>query len=127
MATLMLDTHVVAWLYSGRIDKLPEKAKGRLESDALMVSPMVVLELQYLYEIGRLAVGADVVIEDLGRRIGLSLCDTPFDIIARAALALSWARDPFDRLIAAQCLVEQAPLLTADGNLREHLSLAIWE
>jgi PIN domain nuclease of toxin-antitoxin system len=35
-------------------------------------------------------------------------------------------RDPFDRLIVANALVENLPLLTFDENIRAHCSLAFW-
>ena len=53
--------------------------------------------------------------------------DTSLDRVITEGILLSWARDPFDRMIAAHCLVEQTPLLTADGAIREHLPLAVWD
>ena len=38
-----------------------------------------------------------------------------------------WTRDPFDRLIAAQAIVADAPLVTADRTILEHLPLATWD
>lgn len=86
------------------------------------MSPTVVLELQF----GRLNTESQAVIEDLKKRVGLRVLNSSFENVASTALSLSWTRDPFDRLIAAQCLVEQVPLLTADRTLREHLPLAFW-
>lgn len=127
MATLMLDTHVVAWLYAGKIEKFPARAQARIDADFLAVSPMVTLELQYLHEIGRLRATGDAVVDDLRKRVGLRVSDTSLDRVIAAAFSLSWTRDPFDRIIAAHCLVEQTPLLTADGAIREHLPLALWD
>lgn len=126
MAALMLDTHVVAWLYAGLLEKLPEQAKEHIEREVLLVSPMAVLELQYLHEIGRLAIPGGAVLADLQHRIGLRVAETPFHLIASAALDLSWTRDPFDRLIAGHSLAENLPLLTADASIRQHLSSAVW-
>ena len=44
----------------------------------------------------------------------------------RAAASLGWTRDPFDRMIAAHAIVADAPLLTADRTILEHLPLATW-
>ena len=43
-----LDTHVVCWLYAGRLELLSPAARGAIERATLAVSPMVGLELQYL-------------------------------------------------------------------------------
>ena len=47
------DTHVVAWLYAGRPDLIPPRARRLIEDNPLLVSPMVALELEYLFETGR--------------------------------------------------------------------------
>jgi PIN domain nuclease of toxin-antitoxin system len=126
MAAMMLDTHVVVWLYAGTVEKLSSTAKTRLEADSLWVSPVVVLELQYLHEIGRLTVGAESVMAELKKVMGIQVCTTRFESVTQAGLSLSWTRDPFDRLIVAQSLVEQLPLLTADALILRNAPLAFW-
>lgn len=63
----------------------------------------------------------------LRRDIGLEIVDASIADLADAAVNLSWTRDPFDRLIAAHAIVANAPLITADETIREHLPLAVWE
>jgi PIN domain nuclease of toxin-antitoxin system len=41
-------------------------------------------------------------------------------------MGLTWTRDPFDRMIAAQAVVADAPLLTADETILDNLPLATW-
>jgi len=125
-AVSYLDTHVVAWLFAGEAERLSAAARAAIESDELLVSPAVVLELQYLYETKRVSTAAEVVIDDLGRRIGLQVCDLPFIDVVRRALALSWTRDPFDRLIVAQAAVRQAPLVTKDRTIRRRYRAGVW-
>ncbi len=50
-----LDPHVVVWLHSNHLSKFSEKAKNHLETHDLFISPMVMLELQYLFEIKKLS------------------------------------------------------------------------
>jgi PIN domain nuclease of toxin-antitoxin system len=57
----------------------------------------------------------------------VTVSDAPFAAVARAALALAWTRDPFDRIIAAQSLVDRAPLATADDTILTHLPTAVWD
>lgn len=122
-----LDTHVVLWLYAGQVERLPAGVQEGLRCGPLAVSPMVVLELQYLHETGRIAEPAAVVMGDLRARAGLRVAATPFERVAEVALGLTWTRDPFDRLIAAQAQAEDATLFTADRTLRQHLPHAVWD
>jgi PIN domain nuclease of toxin-antitoxin system len=121
-----LDTHVVAWLYAGEIERVPADVSRRLESDALQISPAVILELQYLYEIRRITEPAQTVVSDLGVRIGLTVSDVSFQSVVSTATALTWTRDPFDRLIVAQAHAQGVPLITADKVIRKHYTAAFW-
>ena len=128
MAPLIyLDTHVVAWIFAGRIDLLPSSVRDLLDEHDLLISPAVELELQYLYEIGRTAKPARQVIEALGRDVGLEVCDLPFPRVVEVALDQSWTRDPFDRLIVSQALLRQAPLVTRDQPIRDNYPAATWQ
>src|ERR1022692_3004887 len=111
---MYLDTHTVVFLYGGETGKLSPAARKAIEDHDLLVSPMVVLELEYLHEIGRLAATATEIIDDVAQSIGLAVCDLPFPAIVRQALSEKWSRDPFDRVIVAH------------AKLRKHYRLAIW-
>ena len=121
-----LDTHVVCWLYEGRVDLLSRAARDAIERGALAISPMVGLEVQYLREIGRLKHGARRILAALRRELGLALSDFPFATVAARAQTLTWTRDPFDRLIAAEAAVARARLVTRDDSLRRHFPSALW-
>ncbi|HZF12979.1 MAG TPA: PIN domain-containing protein [Thermoanaerobaculia bacterium] len=128
MASLIyLDTHVVTWLRIGRTDALPQLARRLLEENDLLISPFVVLELQYLFEIQRASEPAEVVLAALTRDIGLEVCELPFVEVARMALGQSWTRDPFDRIIVSQAALRNAPLVTRDQLIRDHYSQAVWD
>lgn len=121
-----LDTHVVCWLYAGRVDLLSPLAREAIEAGTLAVSPMVGLELQYLREIGRIRHGPRRIIAALRHDLGLSLSELPFGAVAARAHSFYWTRDPFDRLIAAQAAVERARLVTRDELIRRKFRLALW-
>lgn len=121
-----LDTHVVCWLYAGRVDLLSPAACDAIERDTLAISPMVGLEIQYLREIGRIRQGPGRILGTLRRDLGLALSDLPFAAVAARARTLAWTRDPFDRLIAAQAALGRARLLTRDDLVRRHFRLALW-
>lgn len=126
-AVMYLDTHVVAWLYSGETDRLPEVAREAIEKHNLLISPAVVLELRYLYETGRILEDAGPIVERLIATIGLAVVDRGFLHVVQEAVRQDWTRDPFDRLIVAQAIMDKSLLLTKDREMRKHYTLAFWD
>jgi PIN domain nuclease of toxin-antitoxin system len=123
---IYLDTHVVLWLREGLVERLSKTARKAIEENDLLVSPMVRLELQYLFEIKRCTPAAHVVLTELQSQIGLAICDLPFDDVIRKASEITWTRDPFDRLIVANASCRSLRLLTKDASIRRHTKLAFW-
>ena len=121
-----LDTHIVVWLYRGDVELLSRNARDQIQNDDLLVSPVVVLELEYLKEIERLKASALQVMGVLSKEISLKVCDLPFSAVVEQALRLKWVRDPFDRLIVAQAEANEALLITKDSTIREHYRRCIW-
>jgi PIN domain nuclease of toxin-antitoxin system len=116
----------VGWLYEGADRRIPAAVRDLIESGQPFVSPIVELELTYLYEVGRVTEPAAAPFSALRKTIGLQLADISVTTLVQAATGLSWTRDPFDRLIAAQAIVADAPLLTADRTILDNLPLATW-
>lgn len=96
---IYLDTHVVLWLYVGERNKLSDFVRSIIAQEFLLAcSPIVRLELQYLYEIRRITDQPNVILDDLLERIDLNICKKDFSLIIDQALGISWTRDVFDRL-----------------------------
>lgn len=123
---IYLDTHVVVWLYAGLTERFSVATQTMLNDEDLLISPVVRLELQYLYEINRITVTADTVIADLAQRIGLAVCPKPFTDIITQATQITWTRDPFDRILVAHAALDQLPLLSKDQTILTHYPLAHW-
>jgi PIN domain nuclease of toxin-antitoxin system len=123
---IYLDTHVVVVLYLGQLDKLSQAASAAMEADNLKISPAVVLELEYLHEIGRLREPARTVLVGLASAIGLHVCDLPFPAVLDRALDEKWTRDPFDRLVVAHARLAGCSLVTRDERIRLHYEAALW-
>lgn len=124
---IYLDTHVVVWLYAGRIDLIPGAARALINGNDLLISPLVGLELQYLYESGKTLEPAGPVLGALAREVGLRRCDLPFADVVDAALQEAWTREPFDRVVVAQARLRGAPLLTKDREIQGHYDEALWD
>ncbi len=123
---IYLDTHVVVWLYAGLTEQFSPQARSLINQHELLISPIVHLEIQYLYETGRITVDSGTIITDMNQRIGLRTCDIPFGEVIARAVSLAWTRDPFDRLMVAQAQAGQGLLLTKDETIRNHFSNAVW-
>ena len=128
METLIyLDTHVLVWLCTRKPELLSRRAADAIESQSCIISPAVMLELQYLHEIGRLSDPGDKIVEDLSHQIGLQVCTIPFQRVVRDAVRMQWTRDPFDRIIAGTAHAADACLLTKDLTIRKHFRKAVWD
>jgi PIN domain nuclease of toxin-antitoxin system len=123
---IYLDTHVVVWLYAGLVEKFSPPVRELINEHEIDISPIVLLELQYLYEIQRVTKDATTIVTDLSPRIGLKVCDKDLNAIVSQALALSWTRDPFDRLIVAHAGLHDNLLISKDQNILDHYPHARW-
>jgi PIN domain nuclease of toxin-antitoxin system len=122
-----LDTHVVVWLAEGLVEKLSPAASIAIESSEVEISPMVLVELQYLFEIKRIVKAPLALIDQLQTLIGLKVSSHPFPAVAHAALFETWTRDPFDRMIVAQARSDEySGLVTSDEKIRGNYSKTIW-
>jgi PIN domain nuclease of toxin-antitoxin system len=117
----------VGWLYEGADRRIPGAVRELIESEEPFVSPIVELELTYLHEVGRVTEPAAAPLGALRRTIGLQIADVSTAALVQAATELTWTRDPFDRLIAAQAVVADAPLITADRTILANLPQATWD
>jgi len=124
---IYLDTHVVIWLYAGKLDLVSPNALQAMEEEPeLLISPMVLLELDFLYEIEKIRVDSDRIGTYLNQKIGLAICEKSFELVCKTAARQQWTRDPFDRLITAQAAIASNGLITKDRIIREHYRQALW-
>lgn len=122
-----LDTHAAVWLHDGLVERLSAEAKRRIEASDLLISPMVLLELQYLFDRKRIGVEPMPMYAYLQATFGVGLCSYAFPAIALEALRCGWTNDPFDRLIVAHAKANHgAALITADTTIRKHYAGAVW-
>ena len=122
-----LDTNVVIFLHSGNSVRLSHRAIEQIESADLLISAIVMLELEMLYEKGAVRYPASQILSDLNQQLGVAVCQLPMAVIVNSALQVKWTREPGDRLIVANAIANnEAPLVTSDRRIHEQYPNAIW-
>lgn len=122
---IMLDTHIAVALYEGRVGTLSPRARRLIDREPASISPGVLLELELLHEIRRIRLPALAIAERLRTDLSIPVANDAFDTVARAALPLSFTRDPFDRLIVAHAALRDATLITLDEHVAAHYRAAL--
>lgn len=117
----LLDTHFLIWIVTGadRLADFPWIERYRPWG----VSPVSLLEIQFLSEVGRVEVRNPEFTDALLRDARFVIDEVPLVSLIRRSIDLTWTRDPFDRLIAAHSSVRRLPLCTTDRVIRSHHSL----
>jgi PIN domain nuclease of toxin-antitoxin system len=118
---LLLDTHTAVWvtLDAPRLGKAARRAcNAALAADQLEIPTLVYYELSEVLKRRRVG-GASTVREWRDRILSLGIREVELtaQIAIRASDLENLPGDPFDRLIVATALVEQAVLLTADDAI----------
>ena len=123
---IYFDTHAVVAVYKD-FKLLGKNSRRLLKTQAeYAISPMVCLELRFLYEIQQIKHPPREILRYLDGSIGLGVCPKPFADVIQVADSLHWTRDPFDRIIVAQASLDMDPLVTKDLCIHEHYEKAVW-
>ena len=122
-----LDTNAVIRIAQGDARRLGREVSRLIERAELLISPVVLLELEMLYEIKRIKLPSRDMQRKVEAELGVRICSLPFAEIANAALDEKWTRDPFDRLIVANAKASGfAPLITSDEKIAKHYPRTVW-
>lgn len=124
---IFVDTHIVVWLFSGKTELFSKNALNEIQKCDLYISPIVKLELSYLFEIGRIKEKPGKVLNALNKEIGLKLANDNFAEVVEESIKHSWTRDPFDRIISAHSKLRGFRLLTKDQTILTNCKFAFWD
>ncbi len=116
--TALIDTHFLLWILLGarRLAEFPWLDRYQPWG----VSPVSLLEIQYLSEVGRVTVTNPQFTEALLQDPRFLVDEAPLLSLVRHALVLSWTRDPFDRMLVAHSAARRIPFCTTDRTIRAH-------
>jgi PIN domain nuclease of toxin-antitoxin system len=117
--TYLLDTHCWLWL---KLDdsRLPSPVRRKLlrDPDQLVLSSVCVMEIVVKQAVGKLTLsgGAHHFVAEL-LEDGVRTLDASVEHMLRMGTLPPRHRDPFDRLLVAQALVEGLTLVSADPHV----------
>jgi PIN domain nuclease of toxin-antitoxin system len=122
-----LDTHVVVWLCENKPDRLSKRAIDAIQNHDLLISPTVLIELNFLQQIRRIIRNPLDLAKQLRIQLGVQICNHSFADTAETALFETWTRDPFDLLIVSHAKANNySRLVTQNEQIRKHYPKAVW-
>jgi PIN domain nuclease of toxin-antitoxin system len=126
---LLLDTHALLWWFAGdlRLSGAARKAIGDAAND-VFVSAATAWEITTKYRMGRLS-GAEAVAVDVAAAVaGQGFADLAITL-QHGQLAGDLPpphRDPFDRMLMAQAILEQMPIVSNETAFDQYSVRRLW-
>ena len=126
---VLLDTHALLW-WTQDDPRLSAKARAVITSfrNEVYVSAASAWEIATKVRIGKLP-GAEAFVSALPERLQqLSFRQLPITVshAQRAGLLAGTHRDPFDRMLIAQALTEDLPLVSNESLFDHYMVKRIW-
>jgi PIN domain nuclease of toxin-antitoxin system len=126
---LLVDTHAFLWFAAGDA-RLSSRARRRIEDPAhdKFLSVASIWEAAVKTSLGklRLSVSLEVVIDEGAVRNGIALLDVRREHAAAVEHLPFHHRDPFDRLLVCQAMVEKMEIVSADASLDAYPVRRVW-
>lgn len=126
MSAVLLDTHTVLWAFLGSKELSPTVIDILNDSNVtVFVSPISAYELSFKAQLGKLQM-LPKSFEALAEAADFSVLPLTlehFELAGRLPLVL---RDPWDRLLSAQSIREDMPLLSRDEKIALLGAKVIW-
>ena len=122
---LLLDTHALLWALEAS-PRLSPAVRTLLEDtgNEILVSAVSAWEIAIKVALGRLEVPDDL--EEVVQAAGFLRRHVTFADARQLQRLPAHHRDPFDRMLIAQALVDGVPIASADGRLRAYPVQLIW-
>lgn len=120
---LLFDTHILIILARGELSRLRGDMAAAVTStdNVAFASAASLWEIAIKTRLGKIEPGLPLdELPDYLRTIGLNLLVVDHRHAVRSVDPEPTTRDPFDRLLLAQCAVEQLRLVTIDRVLSRH-------
>lgn len=125
---VVLDTHTLLWSL-GSTSKLSQTAtKAIVEADEALVSIGTLWEIAIKLSIKKLEmpITLEKLVDEYLPATSLSVLTIQVEHLKVIATLLLHHRDPFDRLIIAQAMVEKLPIVSADSAFDAYPIKRLW-
>lgn len=111
----LLDTHTFLWFVTGNF-KISNQIRIQIENNDNLISLASVWEIAIKSSIGKLNLGISIeqLVNEQILGNGIEILNITTEHIALVANLPLHHRDPFDRLIIAQGIVEKIPIIGTD-------------
>jgi len=127
--SLLLDTHTLFWWVTDSA-LLSEQARRQIADEAgdCYVSAVSVFELSNKVRLGKFDPARELVerLQEVMEYNRFTPLAVSMDHARLAGRLANPHHDPFDRLLAAQSIVENMPVVTADAAIRDLGARVVW-
>ncbi len=121
--TYLLDTHILLWFSSGD-PRLSRKVKSILlnESNSILLSAASIWEMAIKISLDKLVICMPLkdFLREHVQGNNINILDIAINQVLQLESLPYYHRDPFDRLIIAQAIVEDLPVITADPHFKKY-------
>ncbi len=125
----LLDTHTLIWL-----DNVPRKLSADVVSiigdlsNQLLVSVASIWEMQIKLQVGKLSLPTSIeeIVERQREENRIELLPIEVKHIVKLADLPDYHKDPFDRLLIAQAMLEEVSILSTNSHIAKYPVRVIW-
>jgi PIN domain nuclease of toxin-antitoxin system len=124
----LIDTHILIWLF-GKSNNLPKNIFELLKNkkNKIYVSAVSIWEIAIKVSIGKLKFPFEItnIINEIGI-LNISILDITSEHLINVAALPFHHKDPFDRLIISQSIIENIPIISSDNIFSKYDIEIIW-
>lgn len=125
----LLDTNVFVWLdtNSSYLSNIAHQAIADVNNE-LFLSLISIWEMQIKYQLGKLHLRLPVsdIVADQQQKNKIQILTLQPTHIYNLANLPDHHKDPFDRLLIAQAMIENLPMITRDAEIVKYAVQTVW-
>ena len=126
---ILLDSHTLYW-FAEDAPQMPDTIKSLIENEQTenFVSVISIWELAIKAASGKLILASppEIYFADVIRANGFALLAVTFNHVILAAKLPTYHKDPFDRLLIAQSLIDDIPIVSTDSVFDAYGVTRLW-
>ena len=116
---ILLDTHTLLWWLDDNPTLSKEARTAISEStNIVFISVAVIWEIRIKQSLGKLKIPKNF--KEVLEAQAFEMLDITFEHAHKISLLADYHRDPFDRMLIAQAMVERFTIITRDNNIMKY-------